>query len=222
MQAEFSSIKELRTRRALNPSRISKSTDSATRGLRQDLSATPIKFRLASLSLTTAYVEVAGGRSIMGSDGFIGADVFRNFLVDIYMPTNKLKLSELPPYPDEPPTEVSLDSHESQQPHRHDRYLPPGMQDFTPIFEFGHDLLIQTSVNSFPQRLFLIDTGAFDNELSLAYAKEVTKVASEYDAEVKGLSGKVEEDLQRTKRYNSIRKYQAATRRSGHDRHDPH
>ncbi len=65
------------------------------------------------------------------------------------------------------------------------------MEDFTPIFEFGHDLLIPTSVNSSSPRLFLIDTGAFDNNLSLAYAKEVTKVSSEYDAEVKGLSGKV-------------------------------
>ncbi|MGA7622046.1 MAG: aspartyl protease family protein [Candidatus Acidiferrales bacterium] len=149
------------------------------------------KIQIGELEFDDCLVQVAAGGSVMDGDGLIGADVFRHFLVDIYMPAHKLKLGELPPYPDEPAGEVSLDSHDSQQPHRHDRYLPPGMEDFTPIFEFGHDLLIPTSVNSSSPRLFLIDTGAFDNNLSLAYAKEVTKVSSEYDAEVKGLSGKV-------------------------------
>jgi hypothetical protein len=65
------------------------------------------------------------------------------------------------------------------------------MKGYTPIFIFGHGLAIPTSVNSSPPRLFLIDTGAFDNQLSLAEAKEVTKVSTEYDAEVRGLSGKV-------------------------------
>ena len=64
------------------------------------------------------------------------------------------------------------------------------MKDYTPIFEFGHGLLIPTSVNSIPPKLFLIDTGSFDNMLSLAEAKEVTKVNTEYTWGVKGLSGK--------------------------------
>jgi hypothetical protein len=34
------------------------------------------------------------------------------------------------------------------------------MKDYTPIFEFGHGLLIPTSVNSIPPKLFLIDTGS--------------------------------------------------------------
>jgi hypothetical protein len=46
-------------------------------------------------------------------------------------------------------------------------------------------------VNSSLPKLFLIDTGAFDNSLSLAEAKEVSKVSAEYAMEVKGLNGKV-------------------------------
>jgi tetratricopeptide (TPR) repeat protein len=149
------------------------------------------KIEIGELAFDGCLVEVAGDRSIMNSDGIIGADVFRHFLVDIYMPENKMKLSELPPYPEEPNAELSLDSHQARQSQWHDRYLPPELKDFTMVYEFGHDLLIPASVNSSAPCLFLIDTGAFDNNLSLPYAKEVTKVAWEPTAEVKGLSGKV-------------------------------
>ena len=149
------------------------------------------KIQIGGLEFDDCFVKVTSARSAIGSDGLIGADVFRNFLVDIYMPANKMKLSELPPYPDQPAGEISLDSQSSQQSSWHDRYVPPEMKDFTQIFIFGHDLLIPTSVNSSPPRLFLIDTGAFDNSLSLAEAKEVTKVSTERSMEVKGLNGKV-------------------------------
>lgn len=149
------------------------------------------KIQIGQLEFDDCVVQVAGGRSVMGSDGLIGANVFRHFLVDIYMPANKLKLSELPPYPDEQASDITLDSQSSGEKQWHDRYVPPAMKDYTPIFEFGHGLLIPTSVNSSPAKLFMIDTGAFDNELSLAEAKEVTKVSTEYADEVRGLSGKV-------------------------------
>ena len=149
------------------------------------------KIQIGELEFDDCLVEVTGARSIISEDGLIGANVFRNFLVDIYMPEHKMKLSELPPYPDQPAGEISLDSQSSQQSSWHDRYIPPEMKDYTPIFIFGHGLLIPTSVNSSPPKLFLIDTGAFDNQLSLAEAKEVTKVSTEYATEVKGMSGKV-------------------------------
>jgi hypothetical protein len=65
------------------------------------------------------------------------------------------------------------------------------MEGYTPIFEFGHGLLIPTAVNSAAPKLFLIDTGGGDNVLSLAEAKEVSKVSTERTEEVRGLSGKV-------------------------------
>jgi len=149
------------------------------------------KIQIGELEFDDCLVEVSGKSSVLGSDGLIGADVFRNFLVDIYMPAHKMKLSELPTYPDEPAGEISLDSQSSQQSGWHDRYIAPEMKDYTPIFIFGHDLLIPTTVNSSLPKLFLIDTGAFDNSLSLAEAKEVSKVSAEYAMEVKGLNGKV-------------------------------
>ena len=151
------------------------------------------KIRIGNLEFENCQVDVLKERSIVGEDGLIGANVFRSFLIDINMPKHKMKLSELPPYPDEPVGELSLDADSAATKHWHDRYVPPEMKDYTPIFQFGHFLAIPTTVNSSPPKLFMIDTGAFDNQLSLATAKEVTKVSTDYDryGEIKGISGKV-------------------------------
>jgi tetratricopeptide (TPR) repeat protein/predicted aspartyl protease len=148
------------------------------------------KIQIGGLEFDDCLVQVAGNSSVADGDGLIGANVFSHFLVDIYMPDNKMKLSELPPYPDEQSSDVSLDSQSTSRSNWHDRYFPPAMKDYTPVYEFGHGLLISTSVNSKPTRLFLIDTGAFDNQLSLTEAKDVTRVATDYETEVRGLSGK--------------------------------
>jgi len=52
-------------------------------------------------------------------------------------------------------------------------------------------LLIPTRINELPSKLFLIDTGAFSDTISPAAAREATKVRSESNLKVKGLSGAV-------------------------------
>jgi tetratricopeptide (TPR) repeat protein len=148
------------------------------------------KIQIGELEFENCFVEVAAGRSVIGDDGLIGANVFSHFLVDLEMPDEKFKLSELPPIPDEPAGEISLDAHSAAPRNLHDRYVAPEMKDYTKIFLIGHALLIPTSVNSFPTKLFLIDTGSFDNTLSVAAAKEVTKISNS-EMQVKGLSGNV-------------------------------
>ena len=65
------------------------------------------------------------------------------------------------------------------------------MKSFTQVYQFGHHLLIPTRVNDLPPKLFLIDTGAFSNTISPSAAREVTKVSSDSDLIVKGVSGTV-------------------------------
>ena len=65
------------------------------------------------------------------------------------------------------------------------------MKSFTPIYQFGQYLLVPTRVNDLPPKLFLIDTGAFNNIISPAAAREVTKVSSDSTYRVKGVSGTV-------------------------------
>ena len=151
------------------------------------------KVRIGNLEFANCQVGVLKERQVVGEDGLIGADVFENFLIDINMPKHKLKLSQLPPYPDQTEQAMSLGSGAAVNKYAHDRYFPPEMKDYTAVFISRSDLLIPTSVNSSSPKLFLIDTGAFDNQLSLATAREVTKVRTDYDnyGTIKGVSGKV-------------------------------
>jgi predicted aspartyl protease len=72
-----------------------------------------------------------------------------------------------------------------------DRYVAPEMKGWTPVFHFGHQLLIQTVVNDSKPMLFLIDTGLSLNLLSTRAGRQVTKVSSDPNVHVKGLSGTV-------------------------------
>jgi tetratricopeptide (TPR) repeat protein len=151
------------------------------------------KIQIGELEFQNCLVEVAAGRSVLGDDGLIGADVFGHFLVDIDMPNGKFRLSPLPPLPDETAAATSLETNSEGVRRLHDRYIPPEMKNYTQIFLFGHDMLIPTRVNDSASKLFLIDTGSFDDTLSPAAAKEVTKVSSDADTQVKGLNGSVKD-----------------------------
>jgi tetratricopeptide (TPR) repeat protein len=72
-----------------------------------------------------------------------------------------------------------------------DRYIAPEMANWSPIFRFGHMLLIPTRVNESPSMLFLIDTGAAMNMISKQAAARVTRLDFDPNTHVKGLSGSV-------------------------------
>jgi len=74
-----------------------------------------------------------------------------------------------------------------------DRYVAPEMKDWTPVFRFGHELLITTWVNQSKPMLFLIDTGSGPNTLSTRSAREASKISSDPNVHVKGLSGTVQD-----------------------------
>jgi tetratricopeptide (TPR) repeat protein/predicted aspartyl protease len=150
------------------------------------------KIQIGELEFQGCILEVAAGRSVMDGDGLIGADVFRHFLVDMDMPNSKFKLSPLPAIPDEAAA-TSLDTSSAGVRHFRDRYIPPEMKDYTRIFLFGHHMLIPTRVNGAAGKLFLIDTGSFDDTLSPATAKEVTKLNLDEKTQVKGLNGSVKQ-----------------------------
>jgi len=169
--------------------------------------------RIGDLEFKNCTVDVLESRSVTGEDGVIGADVFGEFLVDIDFPTEKLRLLELPKRPEESEQALSLnvgeDRGEAENPgdptektgasspprstHSgpQDRYIAPEMQSYTPVYRFGHDLLVSTKVGDAAEKLFLLDTGAIDNMISPSAASEVTKVGRDSHAVLKGISGSV-------------------------------
>jgi predicted aspartyl protease len=74
-----------------------------------------------------------------------------------------------------------------------DRYVAPEMQSYTPIYRFGHALLIPTKIGNTSPRLFLIDTGSVTNLISTAAAAEVTKVRGNSPVQIRGISGTVKD-----------------------------
>jgi Flp pilus assembly protein TadD/predicted aspartyl protease len=149
--------------------------------------------QIGDLQFSNCPVRVIDQKSIIEEDGLIGANVFSSYLVDIDFPNSKLKLTQLPPYPDEAPVEATLESRPAPGAHLHDRFIAPEMKDYTPIFRFNHALLVPTRVNDSAPMLFLIDTGAFDNIITPDAAKQTTKITRSDNLTAKGISGKVKD-----------------------------
>lgn len=72
-----------------------------------------------------------------------------------------------------------------------DRYVAPDMSNWARIYRIGHDLLMPTHVNESKAMLFILDTGASLNMISTRAAATVSKVRSEDNLRIKGLSGEV-------------------------------
>ncbi|HYL98878.1 MAG TPA: aspartyl protease family protein [Blastocatellia bacterium] len=148
--------------------------------------------KIGELEFEHCMVEVIDQKSVIGDDGLIGANVFSKYLVDINFPDKKFALSPLPPRPEDAKPANSENLASSAGPELHDRYIAPEMKSYTPVLRFGDDLLIHTRLNGSPPKLFIIDTGAFDNSISPVAAKEVTKISSDSNMSIRGLSGKVD------------------------------
>jgi hypothetical protein len=150
----------------------------------------------------------------VGEDGLIGSDVFSSFLVDLDFPVERVRLTQLPKRPTDSTSTVALQTESddsvlkgeeedtSENPDQQassvrkepqNRYIAPEMQSFTKVYRFGHDLPVTTYVGeeNAPPRLFLLDTGGFDNEINLATAREITHVHDNRLLKVKGISGDV-------------------------------
>jgi hypothetical protein len=72
-----------------------------------------------------------------------------------------------------------------------DRYVAPEMSRWTEVVRMGHDILVPTTVNDSPSMLFLLDTGAFDNIVSVRAGQQAAKVKSSFGMKITGLSGDV-------------------------------
>jgi tetratricopeptide (TPR) repeat protein len=143
-----------------------------------------------------------------GTDGIIGTDVFANFLIELDFPSSTLRLSELPTRPGDTPVKAGLSGGDNagaesetkpseSTPQSHpasrylDRYIAPEMRSYVQAFRVGHFLLIPTTIGEHAQKLFLLDTGSFDNTISTAAGQEVSKIHRAPRIEVRGMKGSV-------------------------------
>jgi tetratricopeptide (TPR) repeat protein len=147
--------------------------------------------KIGDLEFQGCHVEVMDRNSVAAEDGLIGADLFSHFLVNINFPDSRLELTALPAMPPPSAAEKALTEKYPKIARFRDGFIPPELKNFTPVYRFGHQLLILTRINELPSKLFLIDTGAFTDTISPEAAREVTKVRSDSNYKVKGLNGLV-------------------------------
>jgi tetratricopeptide (TPR) repeat protein len=190
------------------------------KGLQTGYTAVADSIRVGELEFQDCVVYVSDKRSVADEDGLIGADVFGAYLVDIDLPEMRLKLSPLPKRPEAAVAPTSLNSEGEEQgaaeqkedaateqaskdqksapapkPAQRlprDRYVAPEMANWTKVFRFGHSILVPTMVNGSNPMLFGLDTGASTNLLSLRAGRQVSKIRSQDQRPVRGLSGKVD------------------------------
>ena len=167
--------------------------------------------RIGKLEFQNCQVHVVD-RLQTTDEGIIGADVFSQFLIEMDFPRSTLRLNPLPPRPGETPAKASLktsDEEPAEDPegkpsdsgaapqskaltaNYFDRYVAPEMHSYVQTFRIGHMLLVPTKVNESSEKLFLLDSGSFDNTLALDTAQQITKVHRAPRIEVKGINGEV-------------------------------
>lgn len=201
---------------------ISKISEAKVRGIgnkgrRNGFVGMVDSIKIGDLEFHNCPIQVMDSRSVVEEDGLIGSDVMEDFLVDIDFPAEKLRLSPLPGRPGEAEKKPVLasesddsDDDDSGEPKpasddkpaqsapaktasgRQDRYIAPEMQNYARVYRFGHHLLVPTSIGNVPRKLFLVDTGSTLNLIAPSAAREVTKVSSDTDMKIKGISGNVD------------------------------
>jgi len=67
------------------------------------------------------------------------------------------------------------------------------MKDWTHVIRIGHDILLPSILNNGRLHYMIMDTGAGESSLSLAYARDTGKAHRDTDVEFRGISGKVKE-----------------------------
>jgi predicted aspartyl protease len=158
--------------------------------------------RIGSMEIKNCMVQVLEQGSSLGVDGLIGPDMFRNYLVTLDIPGREVRIGHLPKRPgDDAETATSLNTSDREEApmsiadRARDRYIPPEMKDWTPVYRAGHFLIFPTVIGNAPVKLFMMDTGAARGMITPAAAREVTHVSGGSDMRVTGLNGEVKNVL---------------------------
>ena len=175
------------------------------------------RIRVGDLEFRDCTVRVTDAATpVTGQDGLISSDVFSAYVVDIDIPSGKLRLTPLPKRPDEAeaPTALKTISQDSQELEAEgaenqgqtsarkgaapaltslpkDAYVAPEMANWSKVYRFRNLLLTPTKVDQLGPLLFLIDTGSFSNVLSTRAAQEITQLRADPGMSVKGMSGTI-------------------------------
>jgi len=139
----------------------------------------------------TVIEEASPRNSLANFAGAIGVGIFSNFLVDLDLRQSKLKLSQLPPYPEGTLKNPAQEGKETGSEAFHDRYIAAEMADWVPVYRSGQLLLLSTYVNASAAKLFAISAGSTVSAISQEAAQEVSTVTTDQFTRLRGVNGQV-------------------------------
>jgi hypothetical protein len=139
--------------------------------------------KIGNLEFKDCTVKVIdSGSRFDDTDGLIGLDVFSDYLVTVDYPMHKVQLGPLPARPAEGTAPApslrttSPDDAGLPQANVYDRFAAPEMKDYTQIFRVGDNLILPAVINASKLKLFILDLGASESNISPGLAMDVTKV----------------------------------------------
>jgi hypothetical protein len=116
--------------------------------------------------------------------GYIGMDVFSDFMVTVDFPMRALGVAPLPARPGAPaPTPHLLTIAADWDPVAgtpEDRIIAPELKDYSQYYRVGHDLLLPTALSTDKISLFVPDDQVPFTGISAAAATDVTKITEEH------------------------------------------
>jgi len=175
-------------RSAAENARVVRISDATFRGvgsntkLPEGYQGTAERVQIGDIEFRDAVVRVIDADIVAAGDGVIGTDVFSEFLISLDFANLKMRLKPLPEHDDNG--------------NPVDRTISPDMQTFTPVYRFGHMLLIPTRVADSREALFLIDTGSTRTLISYDIAAQVSQVKSNGGMRITGINGQVSDVFQ--------------------------
>ena len=155
--------------------------------------------RIGDLEFANCAVEVIDRKTVLGTYGLIGGDIFARSLLTLDFPKRELRVD---PLPDRPGEKSGANGDEDQV--AHDPYVAPQMAKWQWIYRDEHELLMPTGIvdtkrmkdeSAWREKLFILDTGSDVNMISPEAARDVTKVQTDGSLHytMEGLSGRVKE-----------------------------
>jgi tetratricopeptide (TPR) repeat protein len=183
--------------------RLTPSEPGAFPGAKPTYSAYADSIKIGSLEFHDCVLKVIDGSSPDDDgDGLIGIDVFSDFLLTVDYPMRKLQLAPLPVRPQQasaPAPSLQTDRTQDSElanPQAADRYIAPEMKDYTQIYRVGKSLILPAGLtgekakdpSAAAIRLFILDLGAPETNVSFGVAMDVSKV---HEQNVPGGPGKI-------------------------------
>ncbi len=157
--------------------------------------------KLGELEFRDCMIKIANAKDNR-ADGYIGPDIFSDYLVALDFPGKQVKLSSLPKRRKKPEIPLRISEGEPA-PNRQNvqqngdnagakQYSLPEMQSWIPVSRASHLLLISASINDSPPELFIIDTGAAQSSISLQAASGRVNVRQDHFSFLRTFNGTIE------------------------------